>query len=255
MLQERRSKIIDKITEERMVKVTELMREFDVSIETIRRDLEFLEKKGFLKRVYGGAILNEFFGEEPAYENREIINHDEKKAIANKAAQLIEDGDTIFMDVGTTVLDVAHCLLRRKNLTVITNSTFVSHTLVKNKDCRVILLGGQMRFGELSTSGFICDKNLEYFYASKAIIGVGGITIENGVTDYHLEEANIRRKMISLSDKVIAVADHSKFGVVAMNSICRLDQLNYLVTDWKTPLKTIDLYRSTGLNVIVAPET
>lgn len=254
MLQARRSQIVNKITEERMVKASNLMQEFNVSIETIRRDLEYLEKQGYLKRVYGGAVLEGLYSLEPTYEHREIINYDEKKAIAERTAQLINDDDTIFMDVGTTTLKVAHCLVTKKNLTVITNSSLIAHSLILNKTCRVILLGGEMRRGELSVSGFLCDANMQYFHANKAIIGVGGITIPGGITDYHTEEATNRRTMIKRVDKVIAVADYSKFGVTAMNSVCPLSKIHLLVTDWRTSSKVLDEYRSTGLNVCVAPQ-
>ncbi len=253
MLHQRRNQIIKKITEKRMVKVSDLMNDFKVSIETIRRDLEFLEKHGYLKRVYGGAVLSGLYGQEPAYEHREVINYDEKKAIAAKTAELINDGDIIFMDVGTTPLEVARCLHTKNNLTVITNSSLIAHILVANKSFHVILLGGEMRHGELSVSGFLCDINLQYFNANKAIIGVGGITTDTGITDYHIEEANNRRTMIQRVDKLIAVADHSKFGVVAMNNICPTNRIHTLVTDWNTPAKIVAEYRLAGLNVIVAP--
>lgn len=111
-----------------------------------------------------------------------------------------------------------------------------------------------MRRGELSVSGFLCDANMQYFRANKAIIGVGGITIPGGITDYHTEEATNRRTMIKRVDKVIAVADYSKFGVTAMNSVCPLSKIHLLVTDWRTSSKVLDEYRSTGLNVCVAPQ-
>lgn len=254
MLQARRRQIVNKIMDERMVKVSDLMREFNISIETIRRDLEYLEKQGYLKRVYGGAVLEGLYGLEPAYEHREVINYHEKQAIAAKTAELIDDGDTIFMDVGTTTLEVAHHLAGKKNLTVITNASLIAHSLIVNETCRVILLGGEMRRGELSVSGFLCDAGMQYFHANKAIIGVGGITISGGITDYHTEEANNRRTMINRVDRVIAVADYSKFGVTAMNSVCGIDRIHLLVTDWSTPSKAVAEYRAAGLNVIVAPQ-
>lgn len=252
MLHARRSQIVDKITEEHMVKVSDLMQEFNVSIETIRRDLEYLEKRGYLRRVYGGAVLDGFYGQEPSYERREVINYPEKQAIAARTCELIDDGDSVFIDVGTTTLEVAHCLSTRKNLTVITNATLVAQTLISNESCRVILLGGELRRGELSVSGSLCNANIQLFNANKAVIGVGGITIEKGITDYHLEEANIRRSMINRAEKVIAVADHSKFGVTALNYICEITRINTLVTDWNTPAKTVSAYFGAGTNVLVA---
>ncbi len=252
MLHARRNKIVDKITEEHLVKVSDLMKEFNVSIETIRRDLEYLEKLGYLRRVYGGAVLDGFYGQEPPYKHREVINYPEKQAIAARTCELIDDGDSVFIDLGTTTLEVARCLSKRKNLIIITNATLVAHSLITNESCRVILLGGELRRGELSVSGSLCNANIQLFNANKAIIGVGGISLEKGITDYHLEEANIRRSMINRAEKVIAVADHSKFGVVTLNNICELNRINTLVTDWITPAKTIAAYIGAGVNVVIA---
>lgn len=252
MLQERRSKIIDKIQQDNVVKVSELMEEFGVSIETIRRDLEYLEKHDYLKRVYGGAVLRGLNTQEPSYERREIAHEAEKKAIAARTAELVADGDTIFVDVGTTTLETVRQLKGKRDLTVITNSTLAAQAAVENPFSRVILLGGEIRRGDLSVSGYLCDNSLENFYANKALVGAGGLTVENGVTDYHLAEANTRRLMISHADQVILVADASKFGVVAMNRVCPLSSVNILVTDQGLPESEAENYRAQGLEVLQA---
>lgn len=252
MLQERRSKIISKLKQNNIVKVSELMDDFGVSIETIRRDLEYLEKHDYLKRVYGGAVLHGLNTEEPAYARREITHYEEKKAIATRTAAFINDGDTIFVDVGTTTLEVMRALKSKNNLTVITNSTLSAQAATENTSNRVILLGGELRHGDLSVSGYLCDNCLENFYANKALIGAGGIALENGITDYHLAEANTRRIMIEHSEKVIVVADASKFGIVAMNRVCPLDRIDILVTDSSLGKADVENYRSLGLTVIIA---
>ena len=253
MLQARRTQIIEKITRDRMVKVADLIQEYGVSIETIRRDLEFLEKNGYLKRVYGGAVLHGLYSQEPEYERREVINFEEKCAIGEKVAELIEDGDTLFIDVGTTCLQVSRALHSKKGLTIITNASQIAQEMVHYEGCRVILLGGEMRRGELSVSGFLTDMAVPYFHANKAIIGVGGITPENGVTDYHMGESQTRRLVLEQVDQVIAVADYSKFGVTAMNTCCALSRISVLVTDWSTPAQAVEEYRAAGVQVLVAP--
>ena len=107
MLQSRREKIMEMIQAERMIKVSDLIKQFGVSIETIRRDLEFLEKEGLLTRVYGGAVLNQKKAAEPLYEHREVKNYEEKAAIARRAVELIEDGDVLGIDIGTTAREFA----------------------------------------------------------------------------------------------------------------------------------------------------
>lgn len=251
--QERRERIVNQIKQKRLVKVQELVEEYQVSIETIRRDLEYLEKMGHLKRVYGGAVAHGLYSEEPAYSHREIINFHEKRAIARKTAQLISDGDTLFIEVGTTALEVALCLREKKNLTVITNALAIAQALMESGNTRVILLGGELRPGELATSGSMADHDLQMFYANKAIIGVGGISLDRGITDYHFGEAGIRRSMIAHADEIIAVTDYSKFGVVAMNRVCSLAEVDVLVTDWSVPAKVLGDYRAQGLQVLVAP--
>lgn len=253
LIQERRFGIIDKINKHRMVKVTDLMQDFGVSIETIRRDLESLEKLGHLQRVYGGAVLPGIGREEPPYAKREVLHYEEKQAIGNKTAELIEDGDTLFMDVGTTVLEVAESLKGKKNLTVITNATQTAVRMLQNTDCHVILLGGEMRSGELATSGSLTEANLQNFYANKLIMGIGGISLTSGITDYNIPEASIRRAMIARAQTVIAVADYSKFGVTAFNYICPVSAVHSLVVDSSVPAKKIAEYRAAGLEVHVAP--
>lgn len=255
MLHERRSQIADKVKHERMLKVSDLMREYDVSIETIRRDLEYLEKKGVLQRVYGGAVLHGLYSEEPAYAHREIVNYEEKKAIGRAAAELIKDGDTVFVEVGTTTREVAYHLKKKSGLTIITNATQIAQEMTEAPDCRVILLGGEMRPGELAVSGAMAIKNIENFYAGKALVGIGGISLENGITDYHMEEAQVRREMIARANTVIAVADHSKFGVTAVNYIGPADCVDTLVTDWGLPAKLVAAYKAADIQVIVAGKT
>jgi DeoR/GlpR family transcriptional regulator of sugar metabolism len=253
MLHQRRNEIVSKIRKQRTITVAELMAEYKVSIETIRRDLEYLEKHGHLRRVYGGAVLHGLYGEEPEYKNREIINYAQKQAIGKKAAEFINDGDTLFVDVGTTIMEVAKQLRNKKNLTVITNATLIAHELINHEGCRVILLGGELRRGEFSASGFISEQNIGNFFANKTILGIGGITAKTGVTDYYMQETSTRRLMVERSDEVIGVADYSKFGVTAMNYVCPAEKIKILVTDWTTPAKVIAEYRSRGVTVYSAP--
>ena len=251
MQHERRNGIIEKIMTAGTVKIADLTREYGVSIETIRRDLKYLEERGYLNCVYGGAVSNKAFGREPAYEYREVANLAEKQAIAALAASYIEDGAIVYLDVGTTVLEVAHCLYPRKNLTVMTNALKAAESILAGEGNRVVLLGGVLRGGELSVSGFLAEQNMGLFHVDTAILGVGGITLD-GITDYHMEEANLRRSILNRANKVIAVADHSKFGDVAMNWICPLSRISLLITDWQTPGKLLAEYRAAGLEVAVA---
>jgi DeoR/GlpR family transcriptional regulator of sugar metabolism len=254
MVHERHERIIKLINTNRMVKVTDLMKEFDVSIETVRRDLEFLEKKGYLKRVYGGAIPNSPKGIEPAYTSREVSHLTEKTAIAEKVLELVEDRDTIAIDLGTTTLEAAKKLVSKKGLTVLTNSMPIATELIANQSFKVFLLGGQLRNGEFATSGALSVDFLSHFRVDKAIIGPGGVTAKNGITDYHFEEAQVRKKMIDIADTVIAVADYSKIGVSAFTQVCELNEVDVIVTDWNVSQKALQELRTEKTQVIVVPK-
>ena len=223
MLQSRREKIAEMIQADRVLKVSDLMRQFDVSIETIRRDLEYLEKQGLLTRVYGGAVLNQKKGKEPLYEQREIKHYAEKAAIAQRAVELIEDGDVLGIDIGTTAREFAKALIGKKKVIVLTNSMPIAEILSEDENIRVIMLGGEVRKGEFSVSGFVAEQVMSRFNLDKYILGIGGLTVENGITDYHIEETNLRRVMLERSQKVIGLTDYSKFGVIAMNEAGRAD--------------------------------
>jgi DeoR family transcriptional regulator of aga operon len=254
LIHERLDKITRLIDANGMVNASKLAKDFGVSIETIRRDLEYLESKGSLKRVYGGAIANVSKGIERDYTRRETLNIDEKTAIAQKTSELIKDGDTIVMDLGTTPLEVAKCLGGKKDLTVITNCLPVGMELVKNKSTRVFMLGGDLRYGDYSTSGFLSSAGLNNFRVDKAIISASGITIKNGITDYHVEEANVRRKMIDISEQVITVADHTKFGISTFIQVCKLSDVDIIVTDYKVSESVVSSFNGLSTKLIVAPD-
>ncbi|EHE97938.1 hypothetical protein HMPREF9469_03271 [ [[Clostridium] citroniae WAL-17108] len=214
MLQERRNKIIELLHEDGIVKVSELMRLFDVSIETVRRDLEYMEEHGMLNRVYGGAVPAQPRATEPSYSTREIKHFKEKKAIGEKAVELVRDEDVIAVDIGTTTLEFAKALVGKRRVTVITNSMKIAMILSEDINIRVIMLGGEVRSGEASVSGYMTDDNVSHFITDKYFLGVGGLSLTKGITDYHMAESNHRRIVIANTQKVIALADHSKMGAL-----------------------------------------
>jgi DeoR/GlpR family transcriptional regulator of sugar metabolism len=243
LAQERHQIILDLLNKNRVVKVSDLMVTFNVSIETVRRDLDHLESQGFLRKVYGGAVISKKLSEEPSYSVREVAYLEEKRQIGIKCAELVEDGETLIIDLGTTTLEVAKNLKQKKNLTVITNAINIALELINVKDFRVFFAGGRLRYGDLSCSGFLTSDFLKQFNVDTAIIGVGGITLEDGISDYHVEEAGTRRLMIEQSNNVIAVTDFSKFGVKAFTKVCNLSEIDVLVTDWNVDEHLLKKYR------------
>lgn len=247
MKNKRQEIILKLLRENRMIKAKDLKQMFKVSMETIRRDLEFLEEEGYLSRVYGGAILKRFHGIEPEYGGRGIKNFEEKKKIALAATALVEDGDTIIIDVGTTTLEFAKHLYTFKNLTVLTNSIPIVVELKKSADIRTLIVGGEVRQGELSSSGCWAEEMISRFNVDKVFLGIGGIDGEKGVSDYHMEEANLRKYFIHSGQMLIGLADYSKFGVTALNKICEVSDFDYIVTDDRTPVKMVNQLKEKGV--------
>jgi DeoR family transcriptional regulator of aga operon/DeoR family fructose operon transcriptional repressor len=258
MQHERRKDIVKKIKKDQTLKVQNLVSEYQVSIETIRRDLEFLEKQGYLQRVYGGAVLHGYYSiAEAEHIQREQSNSREKQAIGKQAAALITDGDSLFIDYGTTTIEMVRPMEDRKNLTILTNGMLIAQELArfaKSGGWKIILLGGEVRENEFTVSGAMTNSNLSNFFLNKMIMGIGGINLQDGVTDYHIAEAGTRRLAIEQADTVIGLADHSKFGITALNRICPVDKLDILVTGWTVPETVLDEDRGLGITVYTAQE-
>lgn len=248
---ERRSQIVDLINRQRTINNAELMERFDISIETVRRDLEYLEQQGYLRRVYGGAVANVSLASEPEYDSRSQTNHQEKNAIAAAAAKMINPGDTVYLGVGTTVQAMAQYMKNIGPITVFTNALRTAVALSDIPGCKVILPGGQLRTKELTLSGFPSEENLNHFNVDKAFIGIGGIT-ENGITDFHIGEAQVHRHLVENARQSVALADSSKIGVRALNNVCPLSRIYAVITDAKASRQSVKNLEKAGVRVIVA---
>lgn len=238
--EERKKIIMDELDAMGKVHVISLAERLQVSNETIRRDLDALEEQGKLKRVYGGAVKTSYQEGEPPYRMRQILNLQAKQAIGRQALQLIKDGDTIFMDVGTTVLELARLIAGRKKLSIVTNSLPVANLLTDTIyqgliSGQIILLGGVITPDQQSVSGFHCQEMLKNFYVDKAFISVGGISRLAGISDYDIQESMISRMAIESSKEVIVLADHSKIGIEAFCHIAPLDAADVIISDQEQP--------------------
>ncbi len=248
---DRRNQIIDMINRQRTVKNSELMERFGISIETVRRDLEYLENQGYLRRVYGGAVVNLSLSSEPEYASRSQARSEEKLAIAAEAARLVQDHDSIYMGVGTTVQAMARFLRNVQELTVFTNALRTAVELSELPGCTVILSGGRVRPKELAVSGFPAEENLSRFNVDKAFIGIGGIT-EAGVTDFHMDEASIHRQLIANARQAIVLADSEKLGTRAVVNVCSLEQVDMVITDSGAPKHLVKELELSGVRVVIA---
>lgn len=202
-----------------------------VSEATVRRDLAWLEQQGVVERTHGGAALNQRMQMEPTYTHSAQTHPDEKRAIGAWAASLVEDGDTIFINSGTTTTQVIRHIRGRANVTVITNNVGAALE-AQDADFELILVGGSFRSRANSVAGHFATEVLRRIYASKAFIGVDGISLKYGCTTPISAEAEIARLMIERTQGAVTlVADHSKWGVVSNFEIVPLDQVQTLITD------------------------
>jgi len=253
---ERHSRIVELVLEKGSITISEITQLFNVSEMTARRDLNELDRQGLLRRVHGGAIANLGRSYEPPFHTRAIKNQAAKAAIGRKAAELIYDGDSIALDVGTTTLEIVPHLKGKRNLTILTSCLQIANAIVREisleVEARLILTGGIVRPRELSMVGNIAERIYHEFHVDKAFIGVGGISLEDGFTEYNLEDTQIKRALIRSAREKIVVADGSKFGNTAFVSIAPLDEVDYIVTDPSAPTSMVEKIRQLGVEVLVA---
>jgi len=251
---ERHTYILNQLLTHHSVNVTDLCKALRVSDMTIRRDLTEMDRDGLLKRVHGGAVSRQGLSYEPPFFLRQNQQRESKERIGRKAAEQVIDGDTIALDVGTTALEIARALRVRRNLTIVTASLQVANEIVSNSaldsGTRLIITGGMVRPGELSLVGPYAEHIYHDLHVDKAFIGVAGIHLRTGVTEYNLEDAQVKRAMLATANKVIAAADGSKFGHTAFASVCDLDVIDAVITDSSADPETISGLRAQGIEII-----
>lgn len=230
LAQQRRQHIFEEIEASGVATVRELAQRFDVSTITVVRDLQELEQEGLIRRVHGGAISVRGASYEPPYSTREARLSEEKQRIAQKAVELIEDGDSLILDVGTTTLEIARALKGKRNLTILITNLRAALELANQSAMQVIVAGGKLRTGELSLVGHLTEETLRSFQVDKALIGVGGITLEHGLTEFNFDEAGTKRVMLERARQKIVVADHTKFGQVMLTTVAPLHAIDLLIT-------------------------
>lgn len=248
---DRRKRIQEIIQQKGIVKVAELSRLFGVSELTIRRDLDILERKDILERTHGGAVYSHRMKIEPLYEQKSRIHREEKEAIGRATAGIIEDGDTLLINSGSTTREVIKQLKNRQVRIITSNMSALFE--VSEGSIELIFIGGYYRRQSNSLVGSLASLTLQQLYGSKAIIGVDGISIKYGLTTPIMEEAEIARQMIERTPgPVIVVADHSKIGVVSNFITAPLEKVDILVTDEKIDEGYRNDLENEGIKVIVA---
>ncbi|MEV5113541.1 DeoR/GlpR family DNA-binding transcription regulator [Peribacillus frigoritolerans] len=230
LVAQRHQKIVELVNERSSIRVTELSEIFSVTEETIRRDLEKLEKETKLKRSHGGAVSLQEDDSEIHFSERVITNVNEKKVIAYEAAKRIVEGDRIILDASTTAWYMSKALPNIP-LTVITNSTKVVMELSKKEKIEVISTGGRLLSKSLSFVGPIAEKSLTMYHVNKTFLSCKGIHLEEGLSDSNEGQALLKKKMIERSDAVILMVDSSKFGKKAFSLIVPPSEVDEVITD------------------------
>lgn len=254
ILNERQMNIAEIIQKDGSVRVSDLSNKFEVSDETIRRDLERLEEIGILKRVHGGAVFKGFKeGKEIPVLMRTRINSKEKDIIARKAAEFIEDGDIIAIDASTTGL----CLtkyIKHKNITVITNTIPVALELLDAKSVQVIVIGGFLTNESVSLVGHMAEEMIKNYHVDKFFFSCRGVDFKRGVSEIHEPQATMKKQIISISDMLYLLVDHSKFNEKSLISICDLEDVDYIITDNKVPIETINKLNNLGIKTYIGKD-
>lgn len=254
LAQERQNAILETLAQRGgVIKMVEIVSMFGVSNETARRDLETLQDQNLVKRVYGGAILTE------RRNALDIIprvaegtrGQAERAAIGKAAADLVNEGETVLLASGTTVLQVALNLKRLRNLTVLTNSLAVTNALL-DTNFDIYVLGGKLDMDELIMSGHMGLQAVKSVFVDKTFIGAGGITFKYGVSDYGSLDVNIREEMFSRANQVILVAQSEKFGRNAFSIGNPLDRIHTIVSDTNLSDEYVNGIRDMGIELILA---
>jgi DeoR/GlpR family transcriptional regulator of sugar metabolism len=237
------------VREDHVVRVAELSQQLEVSPATIRRDLNELEGLGEIRRVHGGAVGVESRLEEPLFDDKTSIAAKEKHRIAQAALKYIKPNQTIFLDGGSTVLELARLLRERSNLTILTNSLRAAIELAACGP-RLILIGGELRRLSQTLVGPLTRLTLQDLQVDKAFMGTMGLTLQEGLTTTDPGEAYTKELVMEHAQEVVLLADHTKVGKISFSRAGRLDRVHVLITDRRVNRKFARELRKGGVAVV-----
>ena len=251
---ERRNLILEKLQDEKKVVVSELSILFDVSEETIRRDLEKLDKEGLAVKSYGGAILNETSGLDIPFNVRKKRNMQGKQIIADLVNGLVQEGEHIIVDPSTTAVAIVKALKSKRRLTVITNSIEVLVELADVNGWDIISTGGTLRESYLALVGPKAVDGIRAFNADKVILSCKGLDLEKGITDANEMFSEVKQTMLKSAKQRILAADYTKFNKVAFSQICELTAVDMVVTDVRPDQEWLNYFTEKGIECLYGRE-
>jgi DeoR family myo-inositol catabolism operon transcriptional repressor len=252
MRSQRLNSLQEYIFEKKLVSLPELCDHFGVSLSTLRRDLVSLEQRGLIKKTYGGVAAQPARQLITPYESRNIINREAKLRIAQAAAGLVNDGDIIYIDSGSTVMAMVDFLEKSQGVTILTNNLNVIVRAVHMENIQVISLSGTLNRQVYSFTGDSAAKILARYNINKSFMGCTGISLTNGVTNSSATEVEIKRTAIERSPHNILLLDSSKVGVISLFTYCSLEDLHVVVTDKELPEEYTARFARTDAKILVA---
>jgi DeoR/GlpR family transcriptional regulator of sugar metabolism len=248
-VRERHQHVLELLERTGRVDVSALAGDCTVSEMTVRRDLEQLERLGCLRRVHGGAVLDAPRGLDAPFAVRRLRRVEAKRRIAAKVAELLRDGESVVLDSGTTVLEVARALTDRR-LLVMALSLHVADVMADARDVRLLVAGGEVRQGERSFTGAVAEHAVASLRYDTTVLGVGGLDAGgDGVTDYDLAEVRVKQLAARLCRRTLVATDSTKLDQVAVGHVCDLDAVDVVVTDTDADEAYVDRLRSAGVGV------
>ncbi len=251
MLQlERQLKIMNLIGQRQAVTIVDLAREFDVSQNTVRRDLQALADKGFLSLTHGGAVLNRQAPMGVPLAQREVNHIQEKRAIGLRAAEMVGEGEAVILDAGTTTEQIAIALKDRAALTIITNAINIAAHLRTAAGVTVVLTGGVLNDVTGCVAGFHAEQFLGQFHAAKAFISAGGVTVDT-VTNTNAFEVQIKRRMMAAAEQSFLVVSHHKLGRTSLVPFARPGDFKAILTDAQADPEIVARLRELGTEVVL----
>ena len=238
--EERLQDIMDILERDGKVIVEELADKFNVTTETVRRDLDVLQKEKRLTKVHGGAVKSIYRGFEPSFVERNTKNINEKISVGKTASILVEDNDIIFIDLGTTTQQIIHFITGRKNLTVLTNSISTLNSLMKIESdnvnsWKIYFTGGTVNRDIMGTVGSLAHDIYSKIFVDKAFLGASGVSVEFGISDYNIEAISFSRRMLENSKESYILIDNSKIDLRGFYRLAELEEIDGIVCDRECP--------------------
>jgi len=249
---ERRQSILEIIHDKGSARVENMAKTYAVSEVTIRNDLKYLEDRGLIHRSHGGALLKQNVGFDHPLVDKQRLHMTEKRKIAETAAGLVENGDSIILDSGTTTFEMLQFLGDKSDITILTNAVNVAFAAIPFTQVQTLLTGGFLRKKSFSLVGPDAEALLAKYHVDKLFMGIDGLDLDYGISTPNPEEASLNRIMVKISREVIVVADSSKFQRSSLSRICGVDAITKLITDENIEAGFMRSLENLGVEVIIA---